>query len=593
MVESDTRALWSEKYTPTSAADLCINKQKLDQVRDHIMQMIAGKSSDRILILTGPSGSGKSSTAKALAEEVLCERLGSANLDGNSVFFDDIDNAPDTDSRYPHVIEYTNRTTSTSKLTSSVSYFSEFLEQCKLLTLGNEKCIVVEELPNLYHQETLLSFRLAILKWIELDSKVRLPPLILCVTEFDSDDDHYRGSFTLEATFKLETVFGRKLLQYEDRGWHRIKFNQVARRFLKQALRRVVSGESENFRSIPKGVVAKELEELSQTGDIRNSIITLEYWCRFLYPVTGKESSTSILGKENGLNIFHSIGKIIYGTQHPKEELENFMKTVNITNRYNFQSVPTLDDMNSISVANVAQDLASNSEKLNLNILENYLVLNPPINDDLSKLVDLLSQADTMSSFKTDRRALILMTYYSCFGSRVLCSKLKKTSGGYHRSRYSRDSKVNFKRQKIIRMVTAFRSSRSERLARINLYSHLSEMDAILVDGFYQYQLLDSRKARQKLGNRTPGGRVRRLGGDFKNIVLADNEFTPDVGEDTDDPEYLKRLEARYFGLDEDGDEDQEADDYKEFDDDPIVDSEEEREDEEDPFSDDSLVLQL
>ncbi|QPG73500.1 hypothetical protein FOA43_000811 [Brettanomyces nanus] len=588
-------SLWSEKYTPRSSSDLCINKQKIEQVQSQIEQMVNEETHNRIVFLSGSSGCGKSTAAKILAEEALSKKKETAKKVG---LFDDISIIPERDDsgRYPNVIEYTNRTTSTSRLTSSVTQFSEFLDECKLLTMGNEKCIVVDELPNVYHEGTLMNFRKAILRWIELDSSVGLPPLIICVTEFDADDDNHWGLFTLDATFKLETVLGRNLMKLEGKGWNRVKFNPVAKRYMKQALRRVVRTEHNSLEAIPKRLITDEIDQLSSTGDIRNSLITLEYWCRFLYPVTHDASSLSVLGKENGLNIFHSIGKIIYGTQHPQEEFNNYLKTANVVQFDKSQSPPTLRDINTISVDNVSQDSASSVGKLNLNVLENYLVLNPSkIDFNVADLVDILSQADTLFRFKNDRRALTMLTYYSCFGARLKCVRLKSngdSSGAtHHRSRYSRDSKVGYKKRKIVDLVKDFELRRCNRLVSLGQYSHLSNQDAILIDGYYQNEILNSSKARNKLGNQYTGT-FKRLGGDFKNIILPDTEFQPDIVED-DSTKSATSLEAKYFNVYNE-DESMVEDDDKEFDEDPIVDSEDVTSQySEDSFSDDSLVMKL
>ena len=48
--------------------------------------------------------------------------------------------------------------------------------------------ILVEELPNIYHLETLKKFRDAIRDWIyQDDNGFSLPPLIICLSEIEYD----------------------------------------------------------------------------------------------------------------------------------------------------------------------------------------------------------------------------------------------------------------------------------------------------------------------------------------------------------------------------------------------------------------------
>lgn len=621
-IHAKDSSLWCEKYFPKCESDICVNKQKLKQVKEAIGDLIMNEGQGpRILILTGPAGSGKSTVAKIIANDAVSNKQATLESEESNIrLFDELIETDETaEEQFPNIIEYSNRTTSTSAVASPVRQFSDFLDECKLLTMGREKCIIVDELPNLYHQETLQNFRDAILRWIQLNSSIQLPPLIICLTEFDIDDFHYKGVFSIEATFKIETVFDQQLMKYEGRSWRRIKFNPVARKFLTKALKIVVDGEKTLTAKIPKKVMSEELKELSGGGDIRNAIITLEYWCRFVFPVTHSPSSFSTLGGVSGLNIFHSIGKLVYGTQHKEEEYLAYMKSLNVSKAYDpkqeFTVMPTIDDINSISVENICRDLYSTSEKINLNVLENYLVLNPKLDSNVSSLLNVLSEADVMSSYNRDRKCLSMMTYYGCFGTRIMCSKIKSSTlrhGSVRRLKYSRDSKVRRKRRKIQQEITNFCLRRCHRLVDQGYYSHLSGLNAMLIDGFYQQQILNSAKLQGKLINGGYGSHAPRLGGGFSNIVLAETNFEAEATDEDaksmiNDKEVLEKLENEYFGRGllsdrREGIAEQEMElaDTTEFDDDPIVDSQEEQKDADndsgdwdDSFSDDSLVLKL
>ena len=65
---------WIDKYRPKTTSEICINPTKLKQVKESMMKMINKTSNTRVLVLSGPSGSSKSTTVKLLAEELITVR---------------------------------------------------------------------------------------------------------------------------------------------------------------------------------------------------------------------------------------------------------------------------------------------------------------------------------------------------------------------------------------------------------------------------------------------------------------------------------------------------------------------------------------
>lgn len=73
--------LWVDKYAPRCGSDLAMHKKKVDEVRDWLRQadtllQLGLPPTPRLLVLSGPPGSGKSTILRVLAEEMqfeLCE----------------------------------------------------------------------------------------------------------------------------------------------------------------------------------------------------------------------------------------------------------------------------------------------------------------------------------------------------------------------------------------------------------------------------------------------------------------------------------------------------------------------------------------
>ncbi|GMM29569.1 Rad24 protein [Martiniozyma asiatica (nom. inval.)] len=590
-----TQLSWVETYSPTTSdrthGELCIHPKKIDDLRKKLKEMIYGVTNTKILVLSGPTGSGKSTAAKLICNELMTDYRKSNTKNGEIIGLDDrkMGDEPvinSTDNLESNVIEFNYLSIST-KENSSVNYFGEFLEQCKMLTGKNEKCILIEELPNIYHRETHLNFQNALLNWLELSEKVHLPPLVICITEYDVENDYQTSqpTFSIENTFKVETVLGYKLMQMETFGWDKISFNPVAKTYIKKALLRIVKGE----RLSHDKYLSKKIDEFSNINDLRNSITVFEYWVKFLRHNNKSESSCDILGKEEGINIFHTVGKLIYGTQHHNEERLNFKKRKNLDSLLmgDFANDVGIDtkimSQNLITAQLATNEVASSLTRVNLCCLESYNIINPSINKDLCLLLEDLSLTDNLCHYTNDyTNSNDMLAYQSCLSIRLACSKLK-TGSKKGKILFTRDSKVMKRIGKVYEDIINFQSRRFKRLSNIGNYSYLSELETITMDGFYQSLILSSFKTKQKhymKGKNFIYSNLSRLGGNFNNTLYADDGFK--IDSDDDQQMDIKRLEDDYFGIIQ-----QEAISSSE-ESDPL-----ENTDADDSFSDDDLPLNV
>ncbi|GME90228.1 unnamed protein product [[Candida] boidinii] len=408
---------------------------------------------------------------------------------------------------------------------------------------------------------------------------------------------------------------GPKLMEMENRDyikgcWSHIKFNPVAKLYMKKILNTIVKNETSVIKRIPATIFNFKFNNVFiKNGDIRNSINNLEYWCKFFYDskydleyyneiknfgdgsgTNNKNNNINAIGKEVNLDLFHSIGKILYGTQHVEEEIESFLKSNNNHSLVSNESgnLDYVKSINFIISSNVTRDIISQFNIFNLNIIENYCNLNSmqfPIDNYLTDLIDNVSLSDVLSSigdsinstnlgisnnnnnfnnklrnsnFRTttnlisEESALI-----SVFGSRLNLNNISKkieflvnenkiNKNKNLNLKYSRDSKIRRKNNSLYLEIKNYKLNRLNNLllsknsnnsnndslnnVTVNSYSYLSDTDCMLYDGFYESNILNSRKFRMKFNSRISNNsynipRVERLGGGFENLVLADNKL--------------------------------------------------------------------
>ena len=586
--------MWVNEYTPEKISDVCVHKKKIKDLETEIQNLINKRDGTRILVVSGPSGCGKSTSVKILAKSIMETRLNAIRRMMMSSEIGDKIYAQNND----YIVEF-NILKESRLGNSTVRYFGEFLSQCKLLTGINEKCVIVEELPNLFHKETLFYFRKAMLDWLNTDSQYRLPPLIFCISEYDiaNDDSNWNGGFTLDNTFKVETVLGYEVMKYLDNGLRRIMFNKVAVSFIKNAIIRITQ-----VRRIKRDtIVNNKITEMSKLGDLRNAINTFEFWYKFQYGKDGFGEGEDIEGKGGVLDIFHSIGKVIYGTKHEEEEWINFQK------RHNVKLLNTTQvSKYAISADTISSEIMSDVNGFNLSVLENYQHLNPPICEELNKMMDIMSLSDNMITMGKGKGDIMKnIAFYDCYGLRNVFDKMKGKGSSEKYSRkmnFSRDKKLNSRRNKTIKDIQEFQEIYHSR----GIFC--SGNIANLIDGYYVSIIMNSFKLRMKIYNKIGDlkvGKIERVGGEFNNTIAVSDKLVDEIADAVEEVPVggikdLKFLQDAYFGAVVAGDDEDDGEGY-EIDSDPIENSDEcsetdhiqNKDDDDDEFSDDSLVLEM
>ncbi|TWU74585.1 Cell cycle checkpoint protein rad17 [Metarhizium rileyi] len=332
-VDDDSRP-WSERFGPRNLDELAVHKKKVADVRRWLEDVMSGRMRQRVLVIKGAAGSGKTTTVRLLTTDMGCELL-----------------------------EWKNPTTTSGVgFISASRQFDEFLgrggkfgtldvDEPDNATTTNangmaqsraKRIILIEEFPNTFSRSSsaLNSFRSTILQYLAAHTpslaslgkasqqKDQIRPIVLVISE----------TLLTTTSASADSLTAHRLLGPEILGHPGvgvIEFNAIAPSILAKALELVVLKEARKSgrRRTPGPQVLKRLGEI---GDIRNAVSSLEFLClkgdqvsdwgakivftkpkkstRDLITLTKGESESLelISQREASLGIFHAVGKVVY-----------------------------------------------------------------------------------------------------------------------------------------------------------------------------------------------------------------------------------------------------------------------------------------
>ncbi|KAL8370128.1 hypothetical protein RB595_000485 [Gaeumannomyces hyphopodioides] len=335
---------WSERFGPANLDELAVHKKKVADVRRWLDDVMDGRMRQRLLVLKGAAGSGKTTTVQLLAKELRCE-----------------------------VLEWRNPTSSYGapgqRYQSAAAQFEEFMGRggrFGQLDLEDDngspaplprrpacgsasdsqtgahtrRLMLVEEFPNTFMRSSsaLTSFRSAVLHFLatntpslatfghQTQQEPAIPVVMIISETLLTTTSASADSFT------AHRLLGPEILRHPGTGI--IEFNAIAPSILFKALELVVQKEARKSgrRRTPGPTVLKKLGEI---GDIRNAISSLEFLClkgdtdadwgakvTFTKPKKGardvamtkgeRESLELVSQREASLGIFHAVGKVVY-----------------------------------------------------------------------------------------------------------------------------------------------------------------------------------------------------------------------------------------------------------------------------------------
>lgn len=335
LVANDEQRPWSERFAPVNLEELAVHKKKVADVRRWLEDVMAGRMRQRLLILKGAAGTGKTTTVQLLAKDMHCELLEWRNpvgsLGANQGF----------QSISAQFEEFMGRGGKFGQLDidfdstpSSSSLFKSDINE------NTRKIILIEEFPNTFTRSStaLTSFRQTILRYLATNtpslatfgrqtSSEPITPVVMVISE-----TLLTTTSASADSFTAHRLLGPEITRHP--GCCVIEFNAIAPTLLSSALELIVQKEARKSgrRRTPGPQVLKRLGEI---GDIRSAVSSLEFLClkgdtgdwgskvTFTKPKRGSKNEVSLTQgevetlqlvsqREASLGIFHAVGKVVY-----------------------------------------------------------------------------------------------------------------------------------------------------------------------------------------------------------------------------------------------------------------------------------------
>lgn len=366
-VHPEDDRLWVDKYEPTTEADLAVHKRKVEDVRRWLVEAFEGGPSRklrkyrRILVLTGPAGTAKTTTLRVLSRELgfeILEWCNGMNDRNANKYVEDLDGYDYGSTRPGAEAIFDKFQSFLTRAMSCSSIFNAGVPTASQLPLSlrasrsaptqssysdnhagcpqKRQVVLLEDLPNLLHAPTQARFK-AVLEslCVTNSSSTPGPPVVIVISDAglraeQPDDESWDGGASgrrwgRSEILDIRSVLGPELLASP--YVTRIGFNPIAPTLMTKALQALLA---KHFGSqVSGGKPPKEaLDVIVETanGDIRSALMALQFAC--VSSLSGKsqtknprnrnggKSAVAVLEavtrREQSLVLFHLMGKILY-----------------------------------------------------------------------------------------------------------------------------------------------------------------------------------------------------------------------------------------------------------------------------------------
>ncbi|KAG0637954.1 Rad17 cell cycle checkpoint protein-domain-containing protein [Tuber brumale] len=346
---------WPERFAPQSSNSLAVNQRKVAEVRSWFEHVFDGFSKQRLLVLKGSAGSGKTAVLEVLSKEMGFEVLewknpsgvmptegpdeGNAFSSGLTGVFEEFVGRAGRFGSLNMVSTAPSRNKAGGKKPVSGGSLPEADESKK-------KVILIEDFPNALFTSSpapLASFRHTIKSFLALPAPPRfsppVPPLVLIISE--SANISGSGAFTAHRLLSPEILHHPLATS--------ITFNKIAPTFMIKALSAIITQESHESRR-RFGPSNPVLQALSSSGDIRSAIMGLEFLAvngehgafsekvdfneRTKRRKASGESSlnevereilNTVTQRESSLGFFHAVGRVVYNKRYGDDAGDPYM----------------------------------------------------------------------------------------------------------------------------------------------------------------------------------------------------------------------------------------------------------------------------
>ncbi|KAJ3849140.1 Rad17 cell cycle checkpoint protein-domain-containing protein [Lentinula lateritia] len=335
----DSGQLWVDMYEPRSEAELAVHVRKVENVRNWLRESLDGgpfgklRKYRRVLVLTGPAGTAKSSTIRVLSQELKFEiiewKSSTSETFANATDFDATSSGlwVSDDTMFTKFRLFLERASQCQSVFSSSSTPNPWKRPLSSSSLSSsdskptpiQRIILLEDLPNVLHSNTRSQFHDVIRSLVENQDPNPVPVVIVLSDSGmrgEAGDERLAGGLwerEQDSAVDLRSILPKDVLNgpYVDE----IRFNPIAPTLLKKALQALLS---RNFSSQKSPITGQMLDMIvdSANGDIRSAIMALQFACIRLNKKTkGADPQVlmeSITRREQSLALFHLMGKVFY-----------------------------------------------------------------------------------------------------------------------------------------------------------------------------------------------------------------------------------------------------------------------------------------
>lgn len=320
--------------------DLAVHPKKVAEVRCWLEHVLDGFSRQRVLILRGSAGTGKTATINVLSRELDFEILewknptaaGRGATHGEDGVF-----SSGLAGVFEEFVCRAGRFGSLEMAPTSLAPTTPNPTHSPASESGGDrrKVILIEDFPNALFtssQASLASFRHTIRSFLAMVRSSRcappLPPLVLIISE--------SATVTGPGAFTAHRLLSAEILNHPLTA--SISFNKIAPTFMLKTLAAIMTQETrESGRNFGPSIPL--MEALTSSGDVRSAIMGLEFLAvngdlgAFSERTTvarkkkklgegelnqlERKMLISVTQRESQMGIFHAIGKVVHNKSEP------------------------------------------------------------------------------------------------------------------------------------------------------------------------------------------------------------------------------------------------------------------------------------